>query len=85
MGCYEIRYVEELGSGAAARNLMRGWDQITRRIGESGCMQHLADVASRLGSLGVVVHEGEAGHDVQQHQATKNCEHLARELLREES
>jgi hypothetical protein len=84
MRCYKIRDVEELGSGAAARDLMRDRNQIMRRKCESRRVEHLADVASRFGSLGVVVHKGEAGHDVEQHQAAKNRERLARELFREE-
>jgi hypothetical protein len=84
MRCYKIRDVEELRSGAAARDLLRDWNQIMRRKRESRCMEHLADVASRLGSLGVMVHKSEAGHDVEQHQAAKNCQRLARELFREE-
>jgi hypothetical protein len=84
MRCYEIRDIEEFGGGAAARNLMRNRDQIKRRKCESRRVEHLANVASRLGSLGVMMHKGEPRHDVQQHQAANNCERLARELLREE-
>lgn len=83
MRCYEIRDIEEFGGGAAARNLMCNRDQIMRRKCESRCMQHLANVASRLGSLGVMMHKGEPRHDIEQHQAAKNCERLARKLFRQ--
>ena len=64
MRCYEIYRVEKLERRAMARNLVRDGNQPIRRRGERRCVQYLADVASRLGSLGVVVHKGEAGHDV---------------------
>ena len=67
-----------------ARNLVRGRDQVTRRIGQSRRVQHLADVASRLRALGVVMQKRYSGHDVKKHHAAKNCERLARELCGEE-
>ena len=45
----------------------------------------MANVASRLGSLCVMVQKCEAGNDVQQHDAAKNCEDLARQLRLEDS
>lgn len=83
MRCNEIRDIEELGGGAAARNLMRRRNQIIGRKRESRCVQYLANVASRLGSLGVVVQKRDARHDVQKHHAAKNRERLARKRLRE--
>ena len=85
MGCDEILCIEKLECRTVARNLMRRRDQITRRISESGSVEHLADVASRLGALGVMVQKCEAGHDVEQHDATKNCENLARQLRPDDS
>ncbi len=84
MRCNKIFRVELLERRAVARNLVRYRNQIMRRKRESRRVEHLADVASRFGSLGVMVHEGETGHDVEQHQAAKNRERLARELLREQ-
>ena len=66
------------------RNLVCGRDQVTRRIGQSRRVQHLANVASRFGSLGVMVQKRDAGYDVEKHQAAENCERLARELSGEE-
>ena len=83
MRCNEILCVEMLERRAVARNLVRYRNQIMRRISESRRVEHLADVASRFGSLGVMVHESEAGHDVEQHDAAKNREYLARELRSE--
>ena len=67
-----------------ARDLMRGRDQIARRIGESRSVKHLADVASCLGSFGVMVKESDAGYHVEQDDAAKNRKRLARALRREE-
>jgi hypothetical protein len=83
MRCYEILSVKKLERRAVARDLMRSRDQIIRRKREGRCMQDLAKVASRLGSLRVMVKERDAGNDVQEHYATKNRERLARELRRE--
>src|SRR5437016_1158342 len=83
MRCYEIRDIEELGCGAAARNLMRSRDQIIGRKGESRSVEHLANVTSRLGSLGVMMQKRDARHDIQKHHAAKNRERLARKRLRE--
>jgi hypothetical protein len=85
MRCYEVLSVEELERRAVARDLVRGRNQITRRIGESRSVQHLANVASRLGTLGVMVQKCEAGDDVEQHDAAKNCEDLAGQLRLEDS
>ena len=84
MRCNEILSIEELERRAVTRDLVRGRDQITRRISESRCVQHLADVTSRLRSLGVMVQESDAGYDVKKHHAPKNGKHLAREPRREE-
>jgi hypothetical protein len=84
MRCNKIFRVEKLERRVVARNLMRHRDQIMRRKCESRRVEHLADVASRLGSLGVVVQKRDARHNVEQHHAAKNCERLVRELLREE-
>ena len=84
MRCNKIFRVEKLERRAVARNLMRHRNQIMRRESESGCVQHLADVASRLGSFGVMMQKCDARHDVQKHHAAKNRERLARELFREE-
>jgi len=67
-----------------ARNLVRGRDQVTRRIGQSRRVQHLANVASRFGSLGVMVQKRYSGYDVEKHHAAKNRERLAREFCGEE-
>jgi hypothetical protein len=83
MRCNEILCVEQLERRAAARNLVRRRDQVIRRKRESRSVQHLADVASRFGSL-VMVQKSDAGHDIEEHQAPKNREHLARELRREQ-
>ncbi len=80
MRCNEILCVEKLEGRAVARNLVRCRNQIMRGKRESRSVQHLADVASRLGSMGVMVQKRETGHDVKQHHAAKNREHLAREL-----
>ena len=85
MRCNEILCVEKLECRAVARNLRRGRDQITRRIGESRSVQHLADVAGCLRALGVMVQKREAGHHVEQHDAAKNCEYLARQLSPDDS
>jgi hypothetical protein len=85
MRCNEILCVEKLERRALARNLMRCRNQIIRRKGEGRSVQHLADVASCLGTLSVMVQKREAGHDVEQHDAAKNCEHLARKLRLENS
>ena len=85
MRCNKIFGVEKLERRAVARNLVRCRDQITRRISESGSVQHLADVAGGLGTLGVVVQKCQAGNDVEQHDAAKNCERLACELRLEDS
>src|SRR5579862_5567725 len=78
--CNEILCVEKLERRAMARNLVRGGDQVTRRIGESRRVQHLANVASRLRALRVMVQKGYSRHDVEKHHAAKNSERLAREL-----
>jgi hypothetical protein len=78
MRCNEILGIEKLERRAVARNLVRCRDQITRRISKSRSVQHLTDVASCFRSLSVVVKKCEAGHDVKQHDAAKNCEYLAR-------
>lgn len=85
MRCNEILCVEKLERRAVARNLVRCRDQNTWRIGESRSMQHLADVASCLRALRVMVQKREAGHDVEQHDATKNCKYLARHLRPDDS
>jgi hypothetical protein len=82
--CNEILCVETLQRRAVARNLVRSRNQIMRRKSQSRCVQHLANVASRLGSLGVMVQKRDAGYDVEKHQAAENCERLARELSGEE-
>lgn len=84
MRCYEILGVEELERRAVARNLMRGRNQVARRISESRCVQHLANVASRLGPLGVMVQKRDAGNHVKKHHAAKYGNRLARELRGEE-
>ena len=78
MRCYEIFCVEELERRAMARDLMRGRDQITRRVGKTRRVQHLADMASCLRSLGVMVQESDARHDIKQRNAAENRESLAR-------
>ena len=83
MRCNEILCVEKLEGRAVARNLVRRRDQIMRGKRESGSVQHLADVASRLRSI-VMVQECKARRDVEQHDAAKNSERLAGELCREE-
>jgi len=55
MRCYEILYVKNLKRRAVARDLVRDRDQISRRIGEGRSVQHLANVASRLRTFGVMV------------------------------
>jgi hypothetical protein len=67
-----------------ARNLVRDGDQVKRRRSESWRVQRLTDVASRLGSLGMMVQKGDARHDVQKHQAAKNSKRLVRKCSREE-
>ncbi len=47
-------------------------------------MQHLANVASRLGALGVMVQKRNAGYHVEKHHAAKHSNRLARELRGEE-
>ncbi len=84
MRCNEILSVKKLERRAIARNLMRGRDQTTRRIGQNRCMQHLANVASRLGALGVMVQKRNAGYHVEKHHAAKHSNRLARELRGEE-
>ena len=83
VGSNEILCVEKLERRAMARNLVRGGDQITRGVCESRSVEHLADVASRVGSI-VMVQEGDARCDVEQHEAAKDRERLARELCGEE-
>lgn len=83
MRCNEILCVEALKGRAVARNLVRSRNQIMRRKSQSRCVQHLANVAGRLGSL-VMVQKSDAGHDVEKHQAAENRECLARELCGEE-
>ena len=85
MRCNEILCVEKVERRAVTRNLVRSRNQMMRRKRESRCVQYLADVASRLGSLCVMVEKREAGNDVQQHDAAKNCEDLARQLRLEDS
>ena len=80
MRCDEILCVEKLERRAMARNLVRRRDQIIRGKGESRSVQHLANVASRFGSLGVMVEKREARHHVNEDDAAKNRERLAREL-----
>ena len=58
-------------------------NRFIRRKGESGSMQHLADVASRVWSI-VMVQKGDAGSDVEQHHAAEHGERLAREFRRDE-
>jgi len=84
MRCNEILCVEKLERRAVARDLVRGRNQITRGIGKSGSVQHLANVASCFGSLSVVVQKRDAGNDVEQRNAAENRESLAREGRREE-
>jgi hypothetical protein len=79
MRCNEILCVEELKRRAVARNLVRCRNQIIGRKGESGSVQYLTDVASRVWAV-VMVQKREAGRDVKQHNAAKNGERLAREL-----
>ena len=85
MRCNEILCVEKLERRAVARNLVRSRNQMMGRKRESRRVQYLADVASRLGALGVVVQKGEAGNDVEQHHAAKNREHLACQRRLEDS
>lgn len=84
MRCNEILCVETFKRRAVARNLVRSRNQIVRRKGKSGRVKHLANVASRLGSLGVMVQKRDARHDVEKHEAAENRERLARELCGEE-
>jgi hypothetical protein len=79
MRCNEILCVEELERRAVARNLVRCRNQIIRGERESGSVQYLTDVASRVWPI-VMVQKREAGRDVKQHDAAKNGERLAREL-----
>jgi hypothetical protein len=65
------------------RNLMRHRNQIMRGKSESWSVQHLAHVASRLGSLGVMVQKRDARHDVQKHHAAEDSQRSVSELLRE--
>jgi hypothetical protein len=74
--CYGIRDIEQLGGGAAARNLVRGGNQIVRRDRQSGRMQRLANVASGFGSVGVMVEKRDARRDIQQHHAAENGQRL---------
>jgi hypothetical protein len=83
MRCNEILCVKELKRRALARNLMRGRNQLMRRKREGRCMQHLTDVASRLGSFGVMVQKRDARHDVQKHHAAEDSQRSVSELLRE--
>jgi hypothetical protein len=85
MRCYEILYVEELKRRAMPSDLMRGRDQVSRRIGERRSMQNLTDVTSRFGALRVMVQKRDARHDVEKHYAAKHGDGLARELRREGS
>ena len=71
MRCYEILCVEKLKRRAMARNLVCGRDQVTRRIGQSRCVQHLANVASRLGSTLVMMKKSESRCDKDQKYATQ--------------
>jgi hypothetical protein len=79
MRCNEILCIEELERRAVARNLVRCRDQIIRRKRESGSVQYLADVASRVWPI-VMMQKRDAGRDVKQHEAAKNRERLAGEL-----
>ena len=83
MRCNEILCVEKLERRAVARNLMRCRDQITWGVCKSWCVQHLADVARRVGPI-VMVQKRNAGSDVEQHQAAKNSERLSGESRGEE-
>jgi len=85
MRCNEILCVEKVERRAVTRNLVRSRNQMMRRKRESRCVQYLADVASRLGALGVMVQKREAGNDVEQHHAAKNREHLACQRRLEDS
>jgi hypothetical protein len=78
MRCNEILCVEKLEGRALARKLMRCRNQIMRRKREGRSVQHLTDVARRLGTLGVVVQKRETGHDVKKDHAAENGKHLAR-------
>jgi hypothetical protein len=71
MGRNEILCVEKLERRAVARNLVRSRNQIIRRERESGSVQHLADVASRVWPI-VVVQKRNAGRDIKQHHASQN-------------
>jgi hypothetical protein len=84
MRCNKIFRVKKFERRIVARNLVRDGNQVMRRRSESRRVQHLADVASRLGSLGVMVQKGDARHDVQKHQAAKNSKRLVRKFFREE-
>jgi hypothetical protein len=84
MRCNKILCVETFKRRAVACNLVRSWNQIVRRKGESGRVQHLANVASGLWSLGVMVQKRNARHDVEKHQAAENRERSVRELCGEE-
>ncbi len=66
-----------------ARNLVRRGDQQIRRKGESRSVQHLADVASRVWPI-VMMQKRGTGRDVEQHEAAKNSQRLAREFCRED-
>jgi hypothetical protein len=80
----EILCVEKLERRAVARNLVRRRNQIIRGERESGSVQHLADVASRVWPI-VMVQERGTRRDVKQHQAAKNSERPASELRGEKS
>jgi len=57
MRCYEISCVKKLERRAVARDLVCDRDQISRRIGESWSVQHLANVTRCLRTFGVMVQE----------------------------
>ena len=84
MRCNEILCVEKLERRTMARNLVRCRNQIIRGERESGSVQHLADVASRVWPV-VMVQKRSTGRDVKQHQAAKNSERPASELRGEKS
>jgi hypothetical protein len=79
MRCNEILCVEKLERRTMASNLVRCGNQIIRGERESGSVQHLADVASRVWPV-VMVQKRSTGRDVEQHETAKNGERLAREL-----
>ena len=81
---YKIFRVEKLECRAVARDLVCCRDQIMRRKSESRSVQHLADVASRLRSLGVMVEKCDARYNIKKHHAAKDGDRLARELRGED-